>query len=359
MSNSNNFVVIMAGGIGSRFWPFSRTTFPKQFHDVLGIGKTMIQQTVERFATIAPKENVFIVTNSDYKELVKQQLPYLSDEQILCEPVGKNTAPCAAYACSKIYSKNFSANIIVAPADHYINDVAEFTSIVSLALQKVSTEDVLVTLGIKPNRPDTGYGYIQFMEKSGEQILKVKTFTEKPPLAMAIQFLESGDFLWNSGIFVWSAQSFLKALEKHLPDMYSLFREGKNEYWTPDEAKFIQMAYPQCKNESIDKGIMEKASNVFVIPADFGWSDVGTWKSVYELSKKDVEENAADGNILLYDTSNCIIKTPKDKLVVVEGLENYIVAEHGNVLMICKLENEQRVKEFVSDVKSQKGDKFI
>jgi mannose-1-phosphate guanylyltransferase len=349
----------MAGGIGSRFWPFSRTSFPKQFHDVLGIGKTMIQQTVDRFETIAPKENIFIVTNEDYKDLVKKQLPFLSDDQILCEPVGKNTAPCAAYACSKIYSKNFSADVIVAPADHYISDVSGFVKKINLAIDTVHEKDVLVTLGIKPHRPDTGYGYIQFLEKSDSDVLKVKTFTEKPPLEMAVQFLESGDFLWNAGIFVWSVQSFMRALEKHLPDMAAIFKEGKNEYWTPDEKAFINTAYMQCKNESIDKGIMEKASNVFVMPSDFGWSDVGTWKSVYELSKKDEEQNVADGNIMLYDTNNCIVKTSKDKLVVVEGLENYIVAEYNNVLMICRLENEQRVREFVSDVRNQKGEKFI
>lgn len=357
--NQNTYVVIMAGGIGSRFWPFSRTSFPKQFHDVLGIGKTMIQQTADRFAGICPKENIFVVTNEDYKSLVKEQLPYLSNDQILCEPVGKNTAPCAAYACSKIYSKNFSANIVVAPADHYINDVPEFIRKIELALDTVTDKDVLVTLGIKPHRPDTGYGYIQFIDESDTEVRKVKTFTEKPPLEMARQFLESGDFLWNAGIFVWSVQSFMRALEKHLPDMSALFRDGKTEYWTPDEEKFIRTTYMQCKNESIDKGIMEKASNVFVIPSDFGWSDVGTWKSVYELSEKDTASNVVDGNVMLYDATNCIVKTPKDKLVVVEGLDNFIVAEYNNVLMICKLENEQRVREFVADARNLKGEKFI
>jgi len=338
----------MAGGIGSRFWPFSRTSFPKQFHDVLGTGKTMIQQTSERFENICPKENVF----------VKTQLPFLSDDQILCEPVGRNTAPCAAYACYKIYRKNSSANIVVAPSDHVILKEQEFEKKITQALDTVSKNDMLITLGIKPSRPDTGYGYIQFIEDN-QETKKVKTFTEKPALELAEKFLESGEFLWNAGIFVWSANSAIKAFEKYLPEIAEIFEEGNHKYWSPEETAFIEKAYSQCKNISIDNGIMEKAKNVYVLPSEFGWSDVGTWKSLYDVSHKNKEGNVVSGNTLLYNTKNCIIKTPFDKLVVVEGLEDYIVAEFDGVIMICNKNSEQRVKEFVSDAKAQKGDRFV
>jgi mannose-1-phosphate guanylyltransferase len=356
--NKNNYVVIMAGGIGSRFWPFSRASFPKQFHDVLGTGKTMIQQTCERFENICPKENIFIVTNSFYKDLVKTQLPYLTDDQILCEPVGRNTAPCAAYACYKIYRKNSDANIIVAPSDHVILKEQQFEKIIDLALDHAAKSDVLITLGIKPSRPDTGYGYIQFIEDNNE-IKKVKTFTEKPALELAEKFLESGEFLWNAGIFVWNVNSAIKAFEKYLPDIAEIFAEGNHKYWSPEESIFIETAYSQCTNISIDNGIMEKAKNVYVLPSEFGWSDVGTWKSLYDVSNKNREGNVVSGNTMLYNTTNCIIKTPFDKLVVVEGLEDYIVAEFDGVLMICNKNNEQRVKEFVADAKAQKGDRFV
>ncbi len=356
--NKNNYVVIMAGGIGSRFWPFSRTTFPKQFHDVLGTGKTMIQQTSERFENICPPENIFIVTNSLYKDLVKQQLPFLSDDQILCEPVGRNTAPCAAYACYKIYRKNTDANVVIAPADHVILKEQAFEKIINTALEITAQTEVLITLGIKPSRPDTGYGYIQFLEEANVT-KKVKTFTEKPVLELAMKFMESGDFLWNAGIFVWSANSIIKAFEKHLPDMAEIFAEGNHKYWSPEEYTFIEKAYSQCKNISIDYGIMEKATNVYVLPSEFGWSDVGTWKSLYDVSEKNSEGNVVSGNTMLYNTKNCIVKTPSDKLVVIEGLEDYIVAEFDGVLMICNKNNEQRVKEFVADAKAQKGDRFV
>jgi mannose-1-phosphate guanylyltransferase len=356
--NKNNFVVIMAGGIGSRFWPFSRTSFPKQFHDVLGTGKTMIQQTAERFENICPKENIFIVTNAFYKDLVKSQLPFLSDDQILCEPVGRNTAPCAAYACYKIYRKNPAANVVVAPSDHVILKETEFERRINLALDITAKDGVLITLGIKPSRPDTGYGYIQFLEDTNET-KKVKTFTEKPALELAEKFVESGDFLWNAGIFVWSANTVIKAFEKYLPDMAEIFSEGNHKYWSPDENNFIEKAYSQCKNISIDYGIMEKANNVYVLPSDFGWSDVGTWKSLYDVSNKNEEGNVVSGNTMLYDTKNCIVKTPFDKLVVIEGLDDYIVAEFDGVLMICNKNSEQRVREFVSDVKAQKGDRYV
>jgi len=356
--NNNNYVIIMAGGIGSRFWPFSRTTFPKQFHDVLGTGKTMIQQTCERFETICPKENIFVVTNNLYKTLVKDQLPYLSDDQILCEPIGRNTAPCAAYACYKIKERNSDAVVVIAPSDHIILKEREFELKINTAIKKSSEENVLITLGIKPSRPDTGYGYIQFIE-SEHVIKKVKTFTEKPILELAEKFIESGDFLWNAGIFVWSIKSFVQSLEKNMPDMAEIFQEGSTSYWTENETPFIEKAYSQCKNISIDYGIMENAENVYVVPSDFGWSDVGTWKSLYDVSEKNSEGNVVSGNTMLYDTKNCIIKTPFDKLVVIDGLENYIVAEFDGVLMICDINDEQRVRDFVKDARANKGERYV
>ncbi len=290
--------------------------------------------------------------------MVKTQLPFLSDDQILCEPVGRNTAPCAAYACYKIYRKNTDANVIVAPSDHVILKEQEFEKRISMALDITSKTEVLITLGIKPSRPDTGYGYIQFLEDLNE-VKKVKTFTEKPVLELAMKFVESGDFLWNAGIFVWSANTVIKAFEKYLPEMAEIFAEGNHKYWSPEEYTFIESAYSQCKNISIDYGIMEKADNVYVLPSDFGWSDVGTWKSLYDVSEKNKDGNVVAGNIMLYDTKNCIVKTPYDKLVVIEGLEDYIVAEFDGVLMICNKNNEQKVKEFVADVKAQKGDRFV
>jgi mannose-1-phosphate guanylyltransferase len=318
----------------------------------------MIQQTSERFQNICPPENIFVVTNFFYKDLVKTQLPFLTDDQILCEPVGRNTAPCAAYACYKIYRKNPDANVVIAPSDHVILKEQEFERRINMALDITSQAEVLITLGIKPSRPDTGYGYIQFLEDL-EEMKKVKTFTEKPVLELAQKFVESGDFLWNAGIFVWSCNTVIKAFEKYLPDMAEIFAEGNHKYWTPEETTFIETAYSQCKNISIDYGIMEKADNVYVLPADFGWSDVGTWKSLYDVSEKAKDGNVVSGNVMLYDTKNCIIKTPYDKLVVIEGLEDYIVAEFDGVLMICNKNNEQKVKDFVADVKAQKGDRYV
>ncbi|WP_255478550.1 mannose-1-phosphate guanylyltransferase [Rufibacter sp. XAAS-G3-1] len=351
----NTFVVVMAGGIGSRFWPFSRTNYPKQFHDVLGIGESMIQTTVKRFSTVCPKENVYIVTNREYKALVQEQFPEFSDEQILQEPIGRNTAPCIAYACYKIAQKNPGANIIVAPADHVILREQAFLACVHQALEAVSQEDILVTLGIKPTRPDTGYGYIQYQPDTSQSLKKVKTFSEKPSLETALTFLESGDFVWNAGIFIWSAQSILNAFRMHLKEVADLFEEGTAAYLTPEEEAFIDAAYPRCQNVSIDYGIMEKAENVHVILGDLGWSDVGTWNSLYSIADKTPEGNVIDGDTMLYDTQNCIIKTPQDKLVVIQGLQDYIVAEHDNVLMICQRKNEQQVKDFVSHAKASKG----
>ncbi|WP_026461600.1 mannose-1-phosphate guanylyltransferase [Adhaeribacter aquaticus] len=356
-NQENTFVVIMAGGIGSRFWPFSRTNNPKQFHDVLGVGSSMLQMTVKRFEEVCPKENVFIVTNTDYKSLVKEQLPELSDNQILCEPIGRNTAPAIAFACYKISKINPDANIIVAPADHVILNERSFIEIINQAVNAAAKEDVLLTLGITPSRPDTGYGYIQFIDE-GNLLKKVKTFTEKPNLEIAQMFLASGDFVWNSGIFIWNVKSILAAFNKFLGEIAEIFNEGQTCLNTEQEMEFINRAYSHCRNISIDYGIMEKADNVYVILSEFGWSDLGTWNSLYSISQKDEAGNVVDGDVMLYDTKDCIIKTPKDRLVVVQGMDNFIVAEYGNVLMICKKDEEQRVKDFVADVKTNKGNGY-
>ena len=354
MKNQNTFVVIMAGGIGSRFWPFSRTNNPKQFHDVLGIGSTMLQMTVKRFEPVCSIENIYIVTNADYRHLVKEQLPALKESQILCEPIGRNTAPAIAYACFKIKEINPEANIVVAPADHVILKEDVFISVVQEALAATAKEEVLLTLGITPSRPDTGYGYIQFLDE-GKSLKKVKTFTEKPNLEIAQMFLNSGDFVWNSGIFIWNVNSIIRAFKSYLPEIAELFEEGTPSFNSDQENDFISRAYTQCRNISIDYGILEKADNVYVLLSDFGWSDLGTWNSLYSIGQKDNTGDVIDGNVLLYDTQNCIIKTPDERLVVIQGLNEFIVAEYDNVLMICRKDQEQRVKDFVADVKSKKG----
>ncbi|MEZ0611023.1 mannose-1-phosphate guanylyltransferase [Fibrella sp. WM1] len=359
---NHTYVIIMAGGVGTRFWPFSRSTYPKQFHDVLGTGRTLLQQTADRFDGICPPENIYIVTSDKYKDLCQEQLPQLSDDQILCEPVARNTAPCIAYACYKIAERDPQANIVVAPADHIILKQDEFQRTIRTALAATKDNDVLVTLGIQPSRPDTGYGYIQYIADSADgsdtEVKKVKTFTEKPHLELAKQFVESGEFVWNAGIFVWNVQSICKAFNEYLPEVAEIFTEGKPVYYTDNEQAFVDKAYSLCKSISIDNGVMEKADNVYVVLSDFGWSDLGTWKSLYEVSDKSEELNVIDGHIMLYDTRNCIIKTPKDRLVVVNGLDGYIVAEYDNVLMICRKEEEQKVKEFVADAK-ERGVEFV
>jgi mannose-1-phosphate guanylyltransferase len=337
----------MAGGIGTRFWPISRSNYPKQFHDVLGVGKTMLQQTAERFEGIVEKENIYVVTSEEFAGIVQEQLPYLSPDQILKEPQRKNTAPCIAYAAYKISKKHPKAQLIVAPADHVILKEEAFKARVNEALE-AAKEPVLVTLGIVPTRPDTGYGYIQYQEAT-ETAKIVKTFTEKPNIELAEAFLESGDYVWNAGLFVFSIPTFKNELEKHLSRLAEQFDEGRPVYYTDKEPEFIRKVYAVCKSISMDNGIMEKAREVKVILADIGWSDLGTWKSMHEIKEKDEKLNAIDANVMLYETDDCIIKAPKDKLVVIHGLSNYIVADHGNVLMICPKDQEQRVKQFVED----------
>lgn len=345
----------MAGGVGSRFWPYSRKNFPKQFHDVLGIGKSLLQVTVERFEDVCPPENIFIVTNEDYYDLVREQLPFCTDDQILLEPVGKNTAPCIAYAAYKIASKNPDAKLVVCPSDHIILKEDTYLKIVKKALKEIDKQDALITLGIKPTRPDTGYGYINF-KQSDQLTKKVIEFKEKPSLETAKTYLKEGTYVWNAGIFVWSAHQIIKSFKKYVPEIDALFSKGS--YYSKDEKAFIAHIYPSCPAISIDYAILENASNVEVILSDIGWSDLGTWKSLYEIQSKDSDQNVIDGNIVAYETYNCIIKTPKDKLVVVQGLENYIIAEYDNVLMVCSKSKEQMVKTFVEDLKKKKEDSF-
>lgn len=354
----------MAGGIGSRFWPMSRSAHPKQFLDILGIGQTLLQQTFDRFLKVCPRENIFIVTNEDYRTLVHEQLPGIDPENVLLEPSRKNTAPCVAYASYKIAKKNPNAITVVAPSDHLILKEDVFLEAINSCYAKAAKNNCLVTLGITPTRPDSGYGYIQFIPsdtvEADEKMKKVKTFTEKPDLEMAKFFLQSGDFLWNSGIFIWSVDSIIKAFETHAPEMASMFSDGNKVYYTPQENDFIKKAYNECKNISIDYAIMEKAKNVYVRSSDFGWSDLGTWGSLYEQTKHDANSNAVVGkNVLLYDSKNCIVNVPKDKLVVLQGLDDYIVVESDNILLVCKKEDEQQIRVFVNDVKVSKGDKFV
>jgi len=358
----NYYALIMAGGIGSRFWPISRTAHPKQFIDILGTGKTLIQQTYDRFLKIVPKENIFILTNESYIQLVQEQLPDLDDSQILAEPIMRNTAPCIAYGSHKILKLNPEASIVVAPSDHLIMDSEEFTRCIKKSLETASTHDCLISLGIKPSRPDTGYGYIQYnTKKIGDDFFMVKTFTEKPNKELAKTFVQSGDFLWNAGIFVWSVKSILNAFKKYLPEMNDIFREGETIYNTPEEQEFVHTAFSQCTNLSIDYGIMEKAENVYVLPSEFGWSDLGTWASVYDLSEKDYVGNAVIPSemVIMYDSSNCMVNVPKGKLVIMQGLHDFIVVEDNNTLLICPRSEEQEIKQIVGDVKQRFGPEFI
>ncbi len=360
----NHYAIIMAGGVGTRFWPMSTTKHPKQFLDILGSGRTLLQQTYDRLLKLCPNENIFIVTSQAYNKLVAEQLPNLPKQNILCEPARKNTGPCVAYASYKIHKLNPKAITIVAPSDHLIKKEDTFVKAIDSCFEKAEKEDCLITLGIKPTRPDTGYGYIQFIDakipEKDKRIYKVKTFTEKPDHDMAKFFMESGDFLWNSGIFIWSTASLIKAMELNDPELANVFKEGWDSYNTNNEEQFVNGAYKVCKNISIDYSVMEKAKNVFVRSSIIGWSDLGTWGSLYTHIKKDKERNATIGkNVILYNSSNCIVHVPKDKLVVLQGLEDYIVVESDGVLMVCKKEDEQQIRNFVNDVKVNKGEKFV
>lgn len=350
----------MSGGIGSRFWPFSREEKPKQFLDFFGTGKSLIKLTFDRFRNIVPAENIFIVTNEGYKDMTLAEIPEISENQILLEPMRRNTAPCIAYATYHIATINPNANIVVAPSDHLILNDSEFTSIINNALLFAEKNHALLTLGIQPSRPETGYGYIQMSDEKLDGVTKVKVFTEKPNLELAKVFYESGEFLWNSGIFVWNAQTILEAFKLHLPEITNLFDSKKGAFCTKEEKAFIDEIFPRCPNISIDYGIMEKAANVYVQAADFGWSDLGTWGSLYDISAKDEEANVTAGtNTLFYESKDNIVTLPKEKLAVIQGLEGYIVVESDNVLLICKKDEEQRIKEFVTDTKLKFDNKYI
>ncbi|MDC0584141.1 mannose-1-phosphate guanylyltransferase [Bacteroidales bacterium] len=361
---NNNYCVIMAGGIGSRFWPLSKTRKPKQFLDVLGTGKTLIQQTWNRFAQIIPEQNILIVTNDIYSDIIKEQIPQITDDQILCEPMRRNTAPCIAYANHKIMNKCKDANIVVAPSDHLIMNEQDFLSVINKGLDFVANNDALLTLGIKPSRPETGYGYIQ-IEPQDETILNstltpVKLFTEKPNIEMAKDFYEDGNFYWNAGIFLWSLKTINAAFDKYLPDVNSLFYDGADAYNTEKENEFISNIYPQCQNISIDYGIMENADNKFVLLSEFGWSDLGTWGSLYEKIEKDKTENAIKGNnVFIHDSENNIVNVPDEKLVVLQGLKDMIVVESDDILLVCKKEDEQKIKHYVKDVSIKLGNDYI
>lgn len=359
--NRNTYVAIMAGGIGSRFWPLSRVNYPKQFLDILGTGKTLVQQTFERFLKLVPVQNIYVVTANEYVDITAEQLPNLPKENILGEPFRKNTAPCIAYISFKLQSLNPEASLIVAPADHLILKEEAFLQVCNEALNFVNHFNALLTIGITPSYPNTGYGYIQHEGTEAiPSVYKVKTFTEKPNKELAKTFISSGDFLWNSGIFVWQVKQVITAFKKHMPEMYELFATEEDLLNTKEEKMAIETIYPQCSNISIDFGVMEKADNVYVIPASFGWSDLGTWNSAWENMEKDYLENAVAGNnVIVFDTTKCVVNVPDDKLVVLQGLEDYIVADTKDVLLICQKEKEQDIKEYVAEVKRNKGEKFL
>jgi mannose-1-phosphate guanylyltransferase len=357
--NNHFYVVIMAGGIGSRFWPYSRNHNPKQFLDVLGVGSSLLQLTYHRFLNICPKENIYVVSSENYYDIIKSQLPDLDDHQILLEPSRKNTAPCIAYACYKIVHNDPEATVVVTPSDHAILKEKIFIEAINKSLNYAKDKDILITLGIKPNRPETGYGYIQYHLDEEREFKKVKTFTEKPQLELAKKFLESGEFVWNAGIFIWNVKAIISAFEKYLPEISETFEGIRKDFFTGNERSSINMAYTQFRMISIDYGVMEKADNVFVILDDFGWSDLGSWNSLFEIKDKDANNNVIEANVLTYDTTNSFILAEKDKLVVTYGLDGFLVADSGDVLLICKkdLENEFRI--MIKDVRFNKGEKYI
>lgn len=347
MTNSNNYCVIMGGGIGSRFWPFSRKNLPKQFLDFFGTGRSLIQQTLDRYKKIIPIENIFVTTNEAYKELVQEQLPELDEKQILLEPTRRSTAPSIAWASYHIKGINPNANIIVAPADHLIQKEDEFKVAILKGLEFVDRSPQLLTLGIKPNRPETEYGYIQIDEEKQGDFYKARTFIEKPQEEFAKMFVESGEFYWNSGIFLWNVNTIIAAFNKIAPEICAKLSAGEEDF-------------ASCPNISIDYAIMEKAENVFVQLCDFGWADLGTWNSLYDITPKDENKNVAIyGNSMLYNCNNNIVVVPEGRLAVIQDLEGYLVAASDNVLLICKKDDEAAIRKFVNDVQIKLGDKFV
>ncbi len=347
----------MAGGVGSRFWPMSTPQKPKQFLDVLGIGKSLLQMTFERLCNIAPKENIFIVTNEGYVDLVKEQLPSIEINRILTEPKRKNTAPCIAYAAAKIYDLNPNATLVVAPSDHLILKEEKFTAIINIAIQQANSDERLVTLGIQPSRPDTGYGYIEFEEVGdmiGGEVKEVKHFREKPNKELAEIFVKAGNFYWNSGIFIWKASSILNALKKFNNSLYELFSPENGFYNTNNEQEKVNHCFHVCEDISIDFAVMENAKNVDVVLANFDWSDLGTWGSLYTHLDKDYNGNAVIGeHVHMINSSNCIVNLPSDKLALIEGMNNYIIVESDNMLMILNKSDEQNIKEYMFALKEK------
>ncbi|TYP97560.1 mannose-1-phosphate guanylyltransferase [Tenacibaculum adriaticum] len=357
--NNNYYAVIMAGGVGSRFWPVSTQKFPKQFHDMLGTGETLIQRTFERINELVPSKNILIATNERYEKLVLEQLPKVNQNQLLLEPAMRNTAPCILYSALKIYNQNPNAVMLVAPSDHWIDNEAEFIKNIETSFKACSEKDILMTLGIQPDHPNTGYGYIQFEANSAE-IKKVKNFTEKPNLVTAKQFIESGDYLWNAGIFVWSVKSIIKAFKNYLPEMVDVLDDGNNVYNSDFEDDFIRNNYEKCENISIDFGVMERAKNVHVLPVDFGWNDLGTWGSLYNKLEKDIHNNATVGaDTIFRDANGNMIRTQNGKKVIIQGLQDFIVVEKEDVIMICPRKDDQDIKQIMANAKNTFGNEFV
>ena len=354
----NTYCVIMAGGVGARFWPKSRKMMPKQFLDILGTGKSFIRSTFERFLPIVPAENFIVVTNRNYKDLVLSQIPELGENQVLCEPIGRNTAPCIAYAAYSLLKQDPEARMIVTPSDHLVMNEHDFHAVINECLEFATQNNALMTVGIQPSRPETGYGYIQ--KSNNDNISRVKCFTEKPNLELAQTFIECGEFLWNSGIFVWTVKSIVEAFEQYLPEHHALFSSAMPDLSTDKEEAAIEQVFSECKAISIDYGVMEKAENVYVKCGDFGWSDVGTWGSVYQLSAKDQNENAVVADACYtYSTERTFVSLPKGKMAVVNGLKDYIVVDTPDALLICPRSEEQSIKNYIDDVRFENGENFI
>ena len=354
----NNYCIIMAGGIGSRFWPLSKDNYPKQFLDILGTGKSFIRSTYERFSPVIPDENFLVVTNKAYKQLVLEHLPMLKPDQVLCEPARRNTAPCIAYAAYHIQSRCKEANIVVTPADHLVTNEAEFQRIIRLGFDFLTkNQNALMTIGIKPSRPETGYGYIQCGSRRdevgsrNEGVVKVEMFKEKPDYETAVKFVSEGNYLWNSGIFLWTLDGIMQAFKQYLPDMVEVFEKGKNDFGTANEQAFIDAHFIESPNISIDYGVMEKSPNTFTIPADFGWSDIGTWGSLFTHAKKDENGNAKRGKVVSVDNRNTIINIEEGTEAIVEGLEDYLVAYRDHSLLVCRLKDEQQIKVWIEGLK--------
>ncbi|MCU7693459.1 mannose-1-phosphate guanylyltransferase [Haoranjiania flava] len=359
--NSNHYVLILAGGAGTRLWPKSKCGLPKQFLDILNVGKTLIQITYERYISFIPKENIYIITHKDFEQIVQEQVPGLAPENILIEPSGKNTASSVLYGAMKLYGRNPSANLIISPADQLILEQKTFEEEITRGLDFTDQIKALVTVGVKPTYPNTNYGYIQHAHVDAVPgIYKVKTFTEKPNLEIAQAFLDSGDFLWNSGIFIWRAKNILDNFEKHLPEVYEVFDAEKDKLNTPEERNAINRIYPFCIVMSIDNFILEKLQNVYVIPSTFGWTDIGTWSSVYETLEKDYLGNAVVGDkTIIIDATQCMISTDNNKLVVLQGVDDLIIIDTKDSLLICKKNKENELKDYVAEVKRNYDDEFL